>query len=79
MFFWFIITGIIVGFFGGLFLRGQGFGIIGNLAVGIIGAMLFGFVSLAFSDMETFLHICISAVGALTLLLVSDFIKSRSD
>ena len=39
---WFIIIGILAGFIAGKLMRGGGFGILVNLIVGIIGAVLGG-------------------------------------
>lgn len=41
---WFIIIGILAGFIAGKLMRGGGFGIVVNLVVGIIGAVLGGWV-----------------------------------
>lgn len=37
---WFVITGIIAGWLAGRFMRGNGFGLLGDAIVGIIGAIL---------------------------------------
>ncbi len=41
---WFIIIGILAGFVAGRLMRGGGFGILVNLVVGIIGAVIGGWV-----------------------------------
>jgi len=41
-FIWFIIIGGVAGWLAGLFLKGRGFGILGNIVVGIIGAIVGG-------------------------------------
>lgn len=41
---WFIIIGILAGFIAGKLMRGGGFGLVVNLVVGIIGAVLGGWV-----------------------------------
>ncbi|MDD2477158.1 MAG: GlsB/YeaQ/YmgE family stress response membrane protein, partial [Dysgonamonadaceae bacterium] len=41
---WFIIIGILAGYFAGKIMRGGGFGIVVNLIVGIIGAVLGGWI-----------------------------------
>lgn len=41
---WFIIIGILAGFIAGKIMRGGGFGILVNLIVGIIGAVLGGWI-----------------------------------
>jgi len=41
---WFLVVGVIAGFLAGKIMRGKGFGILGDLIVGIIGAMLGGWL-----------------------------------
>ena len=38
---WFILIGLTAGFLAGAVVKGHGFGIIGNLVVGVIGAFTF--------------------------------------
>ena len=37
---WFFIIGGVIGWLAGLIVRGRGFGIIGDIIIGIVGAML---------------------------------------
>jgi uncharacterized membrane protein YeaQ/YmgE (transglycosylase-associated protein family) len=37
---WFLFIGGVIGWIAGLIIRGRGFGILGDIAIGIIGAML---------------------------------------
>lgn len=39
----FLIIGLIAGWLGGKIMRGGGFGLVGNLIVGVIGALVGGF------------------------------------
>ena len=41
---WFILIGLVAGFLAGAVVKGHGFGLLGNLIVGVIGALLGGFV-----------------------------------
>ena len=41
---WFIIIGIAAGWIAGLILKGRGFGMGGDLVVGLIGALVGGFL-----------------------------------
>lgn len=41
---WFILIGIVAGWLAGKFMKGSGFGIVGDLILGIIGAIVGGFV-----------------------------------
>jgi uncharacterized membrane protein YeaQ/YmgE (transglycosylase-associated protein family) len=41
---WFLIIGLIAGFLAGKVMRGGGFGVVGDLIVGCIGALLGGWL-----------------------------------
>ena len=43
-FLWMIIIGAVAGFLAGQLFRGYGFGFVGNVAVGILGALIGGFL-----------------------------------
>jgi uncharacterized membrane protein YeaQ/YmgE (transglycosylase-associated protein family) len=40
---WFLLIGVIAGWLAGVLVKGGGFGLFGDLLVGIIGAMIGGF------------------------------------
>ena len=42
---WFFFIGAVIGWLAGLIVRGRGFGIIGDILVGIVGAMLGGWMA----------------------------------
>jgi len=39
-FIWFILIGLVAGWLAGQFMRGGGFGITGDIVVGVIGALI---------------------------------------
>jgi uncharacterized membrane protein YeaQ/YmgE (transglycosylase-associated protein family) len=41
---WFVIIGILAGWLAGLMTRGSGFGLVGDLVVGVLGSVVGGFV-----------------------------------
>jgi uncharacterized membrane protein YeaQ/YmgE (transglycosylase-associated protein family) len=41
---WFLIIGVVAGWLAGKVMRGRGFGLIGDLVVGILGAFVGGFL-----------------------------------
>ena len=41
---WFILIGLAAGWIAGQFLKGGGFGIVGDIVVGVIGAVIGGFL-----------------------------------
>ena len=43
-FLWFILIGIAAGWLAGQVMKGGGFGLVGDLIVGVIGALLGGFL-----------------------------------
>ena len=62
---WFIIIGAVAGWLAGQFMRGNGFGLIGDIIVGIIGAFIGGYVFNALG-----LHIGYGLVGSLIVAFV---------
>ena len=43
---WWIIVGLIAGFITGKIMKGSGYGVFGDIIVGIIGAVIGGFIAL---------------------------------
>ncbi len=41
---WFLIIGVVAGWLAGRLTRGHGFGLVGDLVVGILGALVGGFI-----------------------------------
>jgi uncharacterized membrane protein YeaQ/YmgE (transglycosylase-associated protein family) len=41
---WFLIIGIVAGWLAGQIMRGEGYGLIGNMVMGVIGAFVGGFL-----------------------------------
>ena len=77
-FVWFIVVGIAAGWLAGQLMKGGGFGLVGDLVVGVIGALLGGFLfrELGISTAEGLLGSLITAVvGAVVLLFGLRFVK----
>jgi len=74
---WFIIIGILAGFIAGKLMRGGGFGILVNLVVGIIGAVLGGWVFglLGISAGGIIGSLVTATVGAIILLWIISLFK----
>ena len=71
----FIVVGIVAGWIAGMVVRGGGFGLIGDLVVGVIGAVIAGWllprVGLTINVGGAIVSSIISgAIGAIILLLV---------
>ena len=73
-----IIIGIIAGWAAGMIVKGGGFGLLGDLIVGVIGAYLGGFVLdlVGLSAYGTIGYLISSIVGAVVLLALIRVIKS---
>ena len=79
-----IIVGLIAGFLAGQVMRGGGYGVIGDIIVGVLGGLLGGWIG------TTFLHISagvsginlesilIAFAGAVLLILILRMIGRRS-
>ena len=69
------IVGLIAGWLAGEFTRGTGFGVVGNIVVGLIGALVGGFLAQALFgvDLTTRLNITtiiVSFIGAVLFVLL---------
>jgi len=75
---WFLIIGAIAGWLAGQFMKGRGFGLLGDIIVGIIGAFLGGWL---FSTFGVSLgggligSLIVAFIGAVVLLFLVRLIK----
>lgn len=76
---WFILIGLAAGFLAGIVVKGHGFGIFGNIIVGIIGALLGGFLFklLGLSATGKMGELICAFVGAIVLLFLLKFVKGK--
>jgi len=77
-FVWFILIGLAAGWLAGQFMKGGGFGIVGDIIVGVIGALIGGFLfrSLGISAGGGLLGaLIVATIGAIVLLFVLRLIK----
>lgn len=73
---WMILIGAIAGFLAGQLFRGYGFGFVGNVAVGILGAVIGGFLFGNVFVVGGLIGQIISAtIGAVILLFVISLVK----
>ena len=77
-----IVVGLIAGFLAGLVVKGGGFGLIGDIIVGVVGGLLGGWISVNLLHLGTMTginieSILIAFVGAVILLLVLRLIRRR--
>lgn len=67
---WFLVVGLIAGWLAGTIMKGSGFGIVGDLVVGVLGAVLGGwlFSLLGITTWGLLGSILVALCGALVLL-----------
>ena len=76
----FILVGIAAGFLAGVLVRGYGLGLVGNLVVGVVGALLAGWllprVGVSFSVVNPIVtSIVYATIGAVVLLVLIGFVR----
>jgi len=73
---WFLFIGGVIGWVAGILIRGRGFGILGDVVIGIVGSMLGGWMASVLglsigSSLGTFL---MAIVGAVVLVGLTRFV-----
>ncbi len=77
-FVWFILIGLVAGWLAGQFMKGGGFGVIGDIVVGVVGALLGGFIfrTLGVSSGGGLIGaIIVATIGAVVLIFLLRLIK----
>jgi len=77
-FVWFILIGLAAGWVAGQLMKGGGFGVVGDIIVGVIGALLGGFLfrTLGVSAGGGLLgSLIVAIIGAVVLLFLLRLIK----
>jgi len=76
-----IILGLVAGWLAGQFMRGSGYGIIGDIILGIVGALVGGFLSSAILGVDVtgfnLSSIIISVIGAIIVIAIARLITGR--
>ena len=72
-----LLIGLAAGWLAGKFLKGHGYGLLGNLIVGVIGALIGGFVFrvLGFVSYGLIADLITATVGAVLFLVLLRFLK----
>ena len=75
-----LLIGAVAGFLAGQVVKGHGFGILGNIIVGIVGALIFGFLFGNFNLLNSPMlnEIAGGTIGAVVLLVVIGFFKKAT-
>ncbi|MFA6523139.1 MAG: GlsB/YeaQ/YmgE family stress response membrane protein [Candidatus Peribacteraceae bacterium] len=74
---WFLLIGLVAGWIAGLIMKGGGYGIVGDIVVGIIGALIGGFLLRLFgiTAYGTLGAIAMAVIGAVILIAVLRTLK----
>jgi uncharacterized membrane protein YeaQ/YmgE (transglycosylase-associated protein family) len=69
-----LIVGLIAGWLAGMAMGGRGFGVLGNIVVGIIGALIGGFLASTFLGLDvsgfSLPSILVAFLGSVVFLLI---------
>ena len=77
---WSFVIGLVAGWLANLFIKGDGYGLIANLVIGLIGSLLGGWLAqlITFDDISLLGIIIASIVGAVVLLCAVAIIAKRN-
>lgn len=75
-----LIIGLVAGWLAGLLYKGSGFGLIGNIVVGLVGSVLGGYLAGVFGINADNLvgTILVATGGAVVLLVILNFFSKGS-
>ena len=75
-----LLIGAVAGFLAGQIVKGHGFGVLGNIVVGVLGALVFGFLFGNFNllNSEILNEIAGGTIGAVVLLLLIGLVKKAT-
>jgi uncharacterized membrane protein YeaQ/YmgE (transglycosylase-associated protein family) len=78
-FIWFLLIGLCAGWLAGQFMKGRGFGLGDNLIIGVIGAVVGGFIFglLGFRTTGLLGELITATVGAVVLLAVLQYATKK--
>lgn len=75
---WFLVVGLVAGWLAGVLVKGGGFGLIGDLVVGVLGAVFGGFMFSTFgvsSGGGLVGSLVVATAGAVVLLIIVRLVK----
>jgi uncharacterized membrane protein YeaQ/YmgE (transglycosylase-associated protein family) len=78
-----IVVGLIAGWLAGLVVRGGGYGLVGNIVVGIVGALIGGFLAGSLFNVPDAVNginltsILVAFLGAVVLILILRAVAPR--
>jgi len=74
--FWFLLIGLFAGWLAGRIMKGKGFGLVGNLIVGVSGALLGGFI-FNLLGITLFGSLVTALIGAIVLIWLIGLIRFK--
>lgn len=77
-FIWFIFVGLVAGWLAGQLMKGGGFGIVGDIIMGVLGSVLGGFLFRFFGlsiGLGVLGSIIVATIGAVVLIFTLRLIK----
>ncbi|MGC3962715.1 MAG: GlsB/YeaQ/YmgE family stress response membrane protein [Rhodocyclaceae bacterium] len=76
-FVWFVVIGLIAGWLAGMIVKGGGYGLVGDIGVGVVGALIGGalFKLLRIGTGGFIGSIIVATIGALILIFILRMIK----
>jgi len=75
---WFILIGLAAGWLAGKIMKGKGFGVVGDIVIGVIGALIGGFLFRLlgiYSDGGLIVSLVVATIGAVVLLYLLRLFK----
>lgn len=73
----FLVIGLVAGWLAGRLMKGQGFGLVGNLVLGVVGAVVGGFAlrMIGFAAVGLVGELVTATLGAVMLLVLGRVLK----
>lgn len=74
---WFLIIGIVAGWLAGHVTKGRGFGLVGDLVVGVVGALVGGLISQSLGILPVGLlgHLIMATIGAIVFIAILRMVR----
>ncbi len=74
---YFLLVGLVVGWLAGLIVKGRGFGVAGDILVGVVGALVGGFLSGVFGiqPITSVGALFLSVIGAVVFLVIVKMVR----
>ena len=76
-FVWFILIGLVAGWLAGVIMKGGGYGVVGDIVVGVVGALIGGwlFTRMGGTSVGLLGAIVVATVGSIILIFLLRLVK----